>query len=234
MAHIVSVAEIASLVGDPARANILEALLERRALTATELARRAGVAPQTASGHLAKLITAGLVRMEQHGRHRYHVLASAEVALMLETISQVASSRNIAATGRTIRTGPREQALQVARSCYDHMAGRLAVAVTDSMLERGQVEFGADGGSVTDEGRRFLQRFGVDLAVAGHSRRVFCRPCLDWSERRPHIAGAMGSALLQRSLDLGWVRRVDGSRALSITRAGQAGFHKTFGVRPFA
>lgn len=232
MAHIVSVAEIGALVGDPARANMLEALLDRRALTAKELAGRAGVAPQTASGHLAKLIAAGLIVMERHGRHHYHRLASSEIARMLETMSQVASTQNIATAGRTLRTGPRDSALRIARSCYDHMAGSLAVAIADAMTCRGQIEFDHDGGSVTDAGASFLQGFGVDLAPATRSRRVFCRPCLDWSERRPHIAGVVGAALLQRSLDLKWLSRVDGSRALAITRAGQGGFHKAFGIDP--
>jgi DNA-binding transcriptional ArsR family regulator len=232
MAHIVSVAEIGALVGDPARANMLEALLDRRALTARELAARAGVAPQTASGHLAKLIAAGLIAMEQHGRHRYHRLASSEIARMLETISQVASAYNAATTGRTLRTGPRDNALRIARTCYDHMAGSLAVAIADAMTGRGQIEFDRDGGSVTDAGATFLHGLGVDLAAASRSKRVFCRPCLDWSERRPHIAGVVGAALLQRSLDLKWLRRLDDTRALAITRAGQAGFHKTFGIEP--
>ncbi len=234
MAHIVSVAEIGAVVGDPARANILEALLDRRALTANELATRAGVSPQTASGHLAKLIAAGLITMERHGRFHYHRLASSEVARMLEIIAQVASARNIVQAGRTVRTGPRDAALRTARSCYDHMAGWLAVSLADAMIGRGQIEFDRDGGGVTDDGKTFLERFGIDCAAATRSKRVFCRPCLDWSERRPHLAGVVGAAILQRSLELGWVRKLDGSRALAITPAGQGGFHKAFGIRPAA
>ena len=156
MVHIVSVAEIGALVGDPARANMLEALMDRRALTAKELAGRAGIAPQTASGHLSKLLAAGLITMEQHGRHHYHSLASSEIARMLEGLQQVASTQNIKHAGRTIRTGPRDAAMRVARGCYDHMAGHLAVSVTDAMLDRGQIEFDGDGGSVTDAGKLFL------------------------------------------------------------------------------
>lgn len=230
MAHIVSIAEIAALVGDPARANMLEAMLDRRALTARELALRAGIAPQTASGHLSKMITAGLITMERHGRHHYHSLASSEIARMLEGLQQVASTQNIKHAGRTMRTGPRDAAMRVARGCYDHMAGHLAVSVSDAMLGRGQIEFEGDGGRVTESGKLFLDRFGIDLAGTRHLKRVFCRPCLDWSERRYHLAGAVGAALLQRTLELKWVKRQDNTRALAITRAGQEGFRKTFGI----
>jgi DNA-binding transcriptional ArsR family regulator len=232
MVHIVSFAEIGALVGDPARANMLEALMDRRALTAKELALLAGITPQTASGHLSKLLTAGLIIMEQHGRHHYHSLASAEIARMLESMQQVASTQNIRHAGRTIRTGPRDAAMRIARGCYDHMAGTLAVSMTDAMLGRGQIEFDGDGGSVTDKGKSFLEKFGIDIAVAAQSKRVFCRPCLDWSERRYHLAGAVGAALMHRTLELKWVKRQDNTRALAITRAGQDGFQKTFGIDP--
>ena len=206
MVHIVSFAEIGALVGDPARANMLEVLMDRRALTAKELAARAGVSPQTASGHLSKLLAAGLITMEQHGRHHYHSLASSEIARMLESMQQVASTQNIRHAGRTIRTGPRDAAMRLARSCYDHMAGTLAVNITDAMQGRGYIEFEGDGGSVTDKGKSFLADFGIDLAVAAHSKRVFCRPCLDWSERRYHLAGTVGAALMHRALELKWVK----------------------------
>ena len=230
MVHIVGFAEIGALVGDPARANMLEALMDRRALTAKELASRAGISPQTASGHLSKMVIAGLITMEQHGRHHYHSLASAEIARMLEGMQQVASTQNIKYTGRTIRTGPRDAAMRVARGCYDHMAGHLAVGITDAMLGRGQIEFEGDGGSVTDTGKAFLEKFGIDIVATAQTRRVFCRPCLDWSERRYHLAGAVGAALLHQTLELKWVRRQDDTRALTITRAGQEGFRKTFGI----
>ncbi len=194
MVHIVSVAEIGALVGDPARANMLETLMDRRALTAKELAARAGIAPQTASGQLSKLIAVGLITMEQHGRHHYHSLASSEIARMLEGLQRVASTQNIKHAGRTIHTGPRDVAMRIARGCYDHMAGQLAVGVTDAMLDRRQIEFDGDGGSVTDAGKLFLEEFGINLAAARNSKRVFCRPCLDWSERRFHLAGAVGAA----------------------------------------
>jgi DNA-binding transcriptional ArsR family regulator len=230
MVHIISVAEIGAIVGDPARANMLEALMDRRALTAKELAMRAGISPQTASGHLSKMITAGLITMEQHGRHHYHSLASAEIARMLEGMQQVASTQNMKHAGRTIHTGPRDAAIRLARGCYDHMAGHLAVSISEAMVQQGQIEFEGDGGKVTEAGKIFLENFGIDLAVAAHARRVFCRPCLDWSERRFHLAGAVGAALLQQSLDLKWLKRQESTRALTITRAGQEGFRKAFGI----
>ena len=232
MVHIVSVAEIGALVGDPARANMLEALMDRRALTAKELAVRADVAPQTASGHLSKMLAAGLIIMERHGRHHYHSLASTEIARMLEGMQQVASTQNVRHAGRTIHTGPRDAAMRIARGCYDHMAGTLAVNVTDAMIDRGHIEFEGDGGSVTDKGRAFLENFGIDIAATAQSKRVFCRPCLDWSERRFHLAGAVGAALMHRTLELKWVKRQDSTRALAITRTGQDGFQKTFGINP--
>ena len=234
MVHIVSFAEIGALVGDPARANMLEALMDRRALTAKELAVLAGVSPQTASGHLSKMLAAGLITMEQHGRHHYHSLASAEIARMLEGMQQVASTQNIRHAGRTFRTGPRDAAMRLARGCYDHMAGLLAVNVADAMIARGHIEFEGDGGTVTGKGKLFLAGFGIDIAATAQSKRVFCRPCLDWSERRFHLAGAVGAALMHRSLELKWVKRQDGTRALTITRAGQVGFHKAFGIDAIA
>lgn len=233
MVHIVNIAEIGALVGDPARANMLEALMDRRALTAKELAARAGITPQTASGHLSKMKTAGLITMEQHGRHHYHSLASAEIARMLESMQLVASAQNMKHAGRTIRTGPRDAEMRIARGCYDHMAGHLAVSLTDAMLDRGQIEFYGDGGRVTDMGKVFLENFGIDIATTAHTKRVFCRPCLDWSERRYHLAGSAGAALLNRTLELKWLKRQDNSRALTITRAGQEGFRKAFGIAPF-
>ena len=233
MVHIVDFAEIGALVGDPTRANMLEALMDRRALTAKELAARAEITPQTASSHLSKMITAGLITMEQHGRHHYHFLASAEIARMIESMQQVASTQNMKHAGRTIRTGPRDAAMRIARGCYDHMAGHLAVSLTDAMLERGQIEFEGDGGNVTGAGKLFLENFGIYIAAAPHTKRVFCRPCLDWSERRYHLAGSMGAALLNRTLELKWLKRQDNSRALTVTRAGQEGFRKAFGIAPF-
>ena len=201
-----ALARTASLVGDPARANMLAALMDGRALTARELAQAASVTAQTASGHLGQFTSAGLLIMERQGRHRYHRLASPAVAHMLETIMSVAA---IGSRATPLRAGPRDAALRKARTCYDHLAGQLAVAMADRMAERNQVELSPDGGAVTQVGAHFLRGLGVDLdrAAAPATRRggsrMFCRPCLDWSERRPHIAGALGAALCTACLDQG-------------------------------
>ena len=235
MVTTTSLAELAALVGDPARANMLMALMEGRALTATELAHTAGVTPQTASGHLARLSTVGLVGVEKQGRHRYHRLASRDIARMLEGMMNIAAT--IAAPrGKRVVVGPRDQALRAARTCYDHLAGRLGVAIADTMTAEGRIELGAEGGVVTEEGLRFLRSLGIDctaeLAASGRSRRPFCRPCLDWSERRPHLAGVIGRAICGFAFARGWVRRIDGTRALAITPPGTIGFRERFGIRP--
>ena len=221
-----SLAEIAAAVGVPARASVLTALLDGRALTAKELAYRAGVAAPTASEHLARLVDAGLLAVMRQGRHGYFRLASAEVGHMLEAMLAVAGARGDPAAPRW-RGDAR---LRLARTCYDHLAGRLGVALADALVERGFVVLGADGGEVTAAGAAFLDRFGVDVAAIGAGRRAFCRPCLDWSERRPHLAGAVGAALAGRCFALGWVVRERDSRAVGISQAGEAGLAASFGV----
>jgi len=234
MASNARFAEIAELAGDPARAGMLHALMDGRALTASELARVAGVTPQTTSGHLARLAAAGLVSVERQGRHRYHRLASPAVAQMIESIMQVAADAERPC--RTLTVGPRDAALRAARTCYDHLAGRLGVALTDALVAGGQVELSADAGLVTDGGLILLRRIGIDvdalMADRGkRSARVLCRPCLDWSERRPHLAGAVGAALCARSLTEGWIRRTDGTRAVTLTPEGERIFRERLGVR---
>lgn len=218
-------AEVAALVGDPARANMLTALMDGRALTATELAFHARIAPQTASGHLAKLVDGRLLAVEKQGRHRYFRLASPLVSRMLESINAMAA---IEGPPRHRPRTPADAALRQARYCYDHLAGKLGVALADALVARGHVEFGDDGGAVTAAGAEFLARFGLDLASP--TRRAFCRPCLDWSERRPHIAGAVGAALAARCIALGWIARQRDTRAVSITAPGEKGLAETFGI----
>ncbi len=230
MATNANFAEIAALAGDPARAGMLHALLDGRALTATELSHVAGITPQTASGHLARLTKAGLIAVHKQGRHRYHRLASAAVAQMMESIMQVAALAN--PTRARMFVGPRDAALRAGRTCYDHLAGRLGVALADAMVAAGHVELTDDAGVMTDSGMASLKRVGLDVAriTAAGSKRVLCRPCIDWSERRPHLAGALGAALCQHCLTKGWIRRIDGSRAVAVTRKGEQGLREAFGV----
>jgi DNA-binding transcriptional ArsR family regulator len=219
-------AETAALVGEPARASMLLALMGGRALTASELAHAAGVTPQTASGHLARMSAAGLLATQRQGRHHYHRLASPAVARMLEDIIEV-SAANAGAPRRAVVTGPRDRAMRAARTCYDHLAGQLGVGLADSLVARGHLELSPEGGAVTASGVAFFRGFGIDLDA---TPRVFCRPCLDWSERRLHVGGTLGAALANRCFALDWLRRSDGSRAVSVTRAGERGFRETFGL----
>jgi DNA-binding transcriptional ArsR family regulator len=220
------IAEVAALVGDPARANILCALLGGRALTASELALAASVTPQTASGHLAKLLTAQLVHLMKQGRHRYYRLAGPHVGQMLECIM------NVAMTGppRFQPSSKRDESMRRARTCYDHLAGTLGVSLAERLSERELVILGDEAGEVTPAGVDFLTGLGVDLKAAHAKRRLFCRPCLDWTERRPHIGGALGAALASRCFELKWLERMPGSRALTITLAGRHGLERHFAI----
>jgi DNA-binding transcriptional ArsR family regulator len=226
MKESVQISEIAALVGDPARANMLSALMDGRALTAGELAYAAGVSPQTTSGHLAKLTDARLLVPQKQGRHRYYRLATPAVGRMIESIMAVA----VDGPPRHSPPGKFDTALRNARTCYDHFAGRLGVGLADALVGRGHVVLGEDGGEVTASGVDFLAEFGVDLAAARQRRRAFCRPCLDWTERRPHLAGAVGAALAQHCFDMRWFERMRDSRALVVTSAGCRGLAEVFGL----
>ena len=220
-------AEVAALVGDPARANMLERLLDGRAFTATELAFAARVGAPTASAHLAKLVDARLLSVVKQGRHRYYRLASPHVARMLESIAVVAA---VHTPPRYRPRTPRDEALLLGRTCYDHLAGRLGVALAGTLVARSHVIFGDDAGEVTVDGIAFLGDFGIDLAAGKRlDQRRFCRPCLDWTERRFHLAGSLGAMLARRCFDLGWIERQRDSRAVNITAIGQEGFRNSFG-----
>jgi DNA-binding transcriptional ArsR family regulator len=220
-----TLAEVAALIGDPARANILSALMAERALTAGELAFHAGVTAQTASGHLAKLVEARLVTVEKQGRHRYHRLAGAGVAQALEALMAVAAAGPV----RHRPTGPRDEAMRAARTCYDHLAGRLGTGLAQSLQSRGYIALGDGAAALTEPGRRFLcEAVGIDLAGVG--KRPLCRLCLDWSERRPHLAGRVGLELCRRAFEQGWIERVRDSRAVAVTPAGRSAFAGVFGI----
>jgi DNA-binding transcriptional ArsR family regulator len=220
------IAEAASLIGDPARANMLAALLDSRALTATELGLAAGVAPSTASGHLSKLLEGKLLSVTSTGRHRYFRLASSGVARVLEDLMALAGE----GPPRHRPKSRCDEAMARARTCYDHLAGKLGVALADSLVARDQVVLTDDGGLVTEDGRAFLSGIGVDLQTS-KSRRALCRPCLDWSERRWHIGGAVGAAIADCCFARGWTERRNDSRAITITPIGERAFHELFGVR---
>src|SRR5215831_371714 len=219
------IAEIAALVGVPARATMLSALLDGRALTASELAFAARVTPQTASTHLAKLTEAGLLSVIPDGRHRYFRLGSPKVVEMLDGIVTVALETR--PRYRPLSRQARE--LSAARICYDHLAGRLSVDLTDFFTAQEYIVLSDEAAEVTPAGTRFLTDFGIDLPALS-ARRYFCRLCLDWTERRPHLAGALGAALTKRCFDLGWTELMRHSRAVIVTASGKRGFRETFGI----
>jgi DNA-binding transcriptional ArsR family regulator len=219
---------IAALVGDHARAEILTALMTGQALTATELAQVAGVTKQTVSAHLGKLLDAKLLSVESQGRHRYFRLADRDVAQLLESLMGVAY--RVGAV--RVRSSPREPALRKARVCYDHLAGELGVLVYDSLLQRRFLRGNGAGPELTAQGERFLAELGIDLRALESQRRPLCRPCLDWSVRRHHLAGSVGAALLERWLALGWARRAKGSRVVNFSDAGERALRRRFGESP--
>ncbi|HVT35571.1 MAG TPA: helix-turn-helix domain-containing protein, partial [Nevskiaceae bacterium] len=212
-----SIVRIAALIGDQARAEVLTALMADRALTASELAHVAGVTKQTISAHLSKLRDAGLVAVEHQGRHRYFRLADRDVAQLLESLMGVAFR-----TGALrARPGPREPALRKARVCYDHLAGELGVLAYERLLAHKALRHDGDALALTPRGREWFTRFGIDVDRAASGKRAACRACLDWSERRQHLAGVLGGALLARIQQLGWARRARDSRVMQFSPAGE-------------
>jgi DNA-binding transcriptional ArsR family regulator len=225
MSGDVDLAAVGAVIGEPARALMLNALLGGRALPATELARIAHVAPSTASAHLAKLVDAGLVVVEPHGRHRYHRLAGADVAHALEVLATIAPPLEIT----TLRAANRAGAERHARSCYDHLAGELGVALTDRLVELGTLE--RDSLALRDA--EPLEAIGVH-ATQLTGRRPLTRACLDWTERRPHVAGQVGAAILTALLDRRWVTRGPAGRAVQLTQSGRDGLSRALGLSAFA
>ncbi|QPQ56286.1 winged helix-turn-helix transcriptional regulator [Allosphingosinicella flava] len=219
------IAPVAALIGDPARANILAALMDGRALAAGELAETAGVTRQTASEHLSKLLAGGLLAVERQGRHRYYRLSGSDIADLIESLFSAAQR-----TGAVrVRTGPREPLLRQARICYDHLAGAAGVRMAHSLTSRDFVSLGLDG--VTEKGRAFLNGLGMDVTALGKARRPLCRPCLDWSERRHHLGGALGAAILHMMRQKKWLVRGEG-RILEFTSIGERQFSDVFPAGP--
>lgn len=236
------IAAVASLLADPARCSVLLALDDGRALPASVLADEAGVSRPTASSHLAKLTEAGLLRVEAHGRHRYYRLAGPQVAELLESLVRLSPPRPV----RSLREGTRAARLRAARTCYDHLAGRLGVAVMAALLERGAL-IGGDGRyepqrdvhdalsspghdiryELTETGRDFLAELGVALPTGG---RPLIRYCVDWTEQRHHLGGGVGRAVLDRFMSTGWLSRAARGRAVLVTPAGRAVLAESFAI----
>ncbi|MEF2074203.1 ArsR/SmtB family transcription factor [Consotaella aegiceratis] len=219
-----SIAAVAALIGDPARANMLTALLDGRALTVSELAEAAGVTLPTASGHLAKLEGAGLLAAIKQGRHRYFRLSDSDVAEVLEGLTGLAQRTGAA----RVRTGPRDEAMRTARVCYDHLAGTRGVAMMDGLMAKGVLSDGPDP-VLTDDGRGFFAELGFDIETMARGRRPLCRRCLDWSERRSHLGGALGAGLLDWTLAQGWAQRGEG-RVIAFNAKGEQAFGELFGA----
>ena len=219
----INLSAVAGAIADPARARMLCALLDGRARTATELAALADIGASTASSHFQRLREQGLVEMAVQGKHRYFRLASGEVGHALEALLVVAGAERAPFKPNT------PSALREARTCYDHLAGRLGVGIADALVAAGHVVLEDGGGVVTAAGHAKLGELGIGPAPAG-KRRIFCRPCLDWSERRPHLAGAVGAAIAARSFALGWIERLPDTRAVAVTKDGREGFAAAFGL----
>lgn len=220
------VAAAAALIGEPARAALLLALMEAEPLPARELAARAGIAPSTASGHLAKLVSGGLLTGERRGRHRYFRLAQPAVAEALEALSTIAPTRSI----HSLREATVADALRYARTCYDHLAGRLGVELA-AALERERVVVRSNGAYVLGRNAPArLAALGIELVAIEKQRRRLVRACLDWSEHQPHIAGALGAALADRLFELGWLRRRPANRSVEVTATGRALLRAQLGI----
>jgi DNA-binding transcriptional ArsR family regulator len=217
--------EVAALVGDTARATMLAALMGGQALTSSELAHIARISRPTASGHLGKLANARLLTVTSKRRNRYYRIASPLVAKMLESIKAVAA---IEVPPRHQPRSAQDDALRFARTCYDHVAGRLGVAIADALIGKHYLVLDDEGGELTAAGKRFLAGFGAKLDSPG--RRIFCRACLDWSERRYHVAGLVGAEIWRCCQDKGWLRHQRGNRAIAITPAGRRGLREELGV----
>jgi DNA-binding transcriptional ArsR family regulator len=219
-----SIAPIAALAGDPARANMLAALMHGAALTAGELANEAGVTAQTASAHLSKLAAGGLIVALKQGRHRYFRLAGGDVAEMLEKMMGVAARTGHLRT----RPGPSDPLIRKARVCYDHLAGEMGVKLFDAMTGAHQLAERDGAWRLTRRGEIFARAFGIDLDALAARRRPLCKACLDWSMRRHHLAGSLGAAFLEAILAKGWARRARMSRAVLFTPSGEAKFARLF------
>ena len=220
------IAHIAALIGDPARANMLTALMSGKALTVSELAEEAGVTLQTASSHLSKLHDGGLLRPRKQGRHKYFALASDEVAHVLEGLMGLAAGSGYLRK----RTGPKDAELRQARVCYNHLAGDMGTQLFDSLIAQGHLAFHDEELILTPSGAAFAADFEIDIPGLRKARAPVCRECLDWSERRSHLAGSLGRAFLRRFEELSWAKRDQKTRVVTFSRNGTQEFNKLFPV----
>ncbi|MGW4159283.1 ArsR/SmtB family transcription factor [Streptomyces sp. NPDC004788] len=228
-------AALAALFADETRAGFLLALLDGRAWTAGELARQAGVAASTASEHLGKLVAGGVLAEERQGRHRYVRLADPGIAHLVEDLA-ARSEPAVPEPPRNLRAASAGQAMARGRTCYDHLAGRLGIAITEAMTERGLLRQDT-GFALTDGGLAWFADLGIPLvtgAAGGRSRRPVARGCLDWTERRPHLAGLAGAALCRHAMDAGWCVRIGSERAVKVTAAGERALEAALGIAPAA
>ncbi|HLO33434.1 MAG TPA: helix-turn-helix domain-containing protein [Anaerolineales bacterium] len=221
-----NLAAVATLIADPARASMLSALLGDVGLPAGELARLAKITPQTASAHLAKLVKGNLLSMTTRGRHHYFRLRDKNVAQVLESLALIAPPTRT----NSLNDSLERKAIQRARTCYDHLAGTLGVNLTEAFIDNGFIQHYGEAYEVTGAGENWFNAFGIDCLQLHEKRRAFARSCLDWSERKPHIAGALGAAILQRFLELNWIIRVRNSRTVKVTELGRHHFKSEFGL----
>lgn len=222
-----SIAPLGALIAAPARATILSALFDGRALTASELAYAARITPQTASTHLAKLVEANLLIVERHGRFKYYKIASSDVADALEPLTHISPHKPVPERGKSKKV----KQLRNARFCYDHLAGHLGVLVTDAMLDRSFLVAEGRDYELTEGGHSFCKALGIEPDKIRKQRRVFARQCLDWSERRPHLSGSLGAALSKAYVDHMWIIRAKEGRNVTVTDEGRSAFYQRLGVR---
>lgn len=217
---------LASLIGEPARSKMLWSLLDGRAFTATELSLMADVSPQSGSMHLNKLVQAELLVVERQGRHRYYKFSSRNVAYAIEAIANLLPAEKAVSKDNLLANGH----IKFCRSCYDHLAGKMGVALTDSLLKQDLIAAEGSQYKVTNPGVKWFTQLGVDIAELKTRRRVFARQCLDWSERRHHMAGSLGAVLLEKMLAEDWIRKTKNSRALVITAKGEKKLYELLGL----
>ncbi|RAS71695.1 ArsR/SmtB family transcription factor [Priestia endophytica] len=221
-----NVAKIATLVSESSRAAILTVLLDGRFHPVNELAYMAGIKPQTASFHLTKMMNANVVAVEKQGRHRYYGILNEEVAQVMESLLSLAPPVEV----KSLKQATEEKQIRFARTCYDHLAGSLGIQLKDSLIEKGFLSEEQNEFLITEEGHEFFKALQIDMGKARKKRRSFSPKCLDWSERRHHIAGSLGNVILEKLLELNWIQRLPNTRAIKITSEGKRGLKETFSI----